>query len=365
MASFARRDINLMIANFKRALLPLIIMGISLGLIAGIGIGDAYKTVVNLKIEGVYALGKTVQSVVDSFLGSGVSLKQFTGFGRISSMIVASDPSITGVSIIDNQGKPVFSYAQKPWELQFTPSTTKPEPPFTLHKNSDFFLISIPLSDKFEKAGKLQLVISKASIKKKLITSFRPVFALILLCCLIFPGQIFFIEKKQSKLKQQRMRITLSYAFSILIISGVVFFSLIQIYNQAIQEKTHNLTNSMTHKLSYIKKLGLNVESFTGIDQLFATYQKANPEISFITLTKNDRLILKTNPRERQKNRPMIALTRSCQGLDITVGIDRTLIYRKLRKSSENFLILMVAAAFIAALFLNLMFNIGRQKKRF
>ncbi len=345
----------------KQALISFCIIGICLCLIAGIGVGEAYRTHSSLKVEGVYALGNTIKSVVDSFLGAGVSLRQFTGFDRVSAMILESDSSISGMGIVDNSGAPIFSCGQKPWEIKEAwPGS--PDPRFFLDETQDYFRLTIPLAGKIEQAGSLQLVVQKTSIRQKTMAVFKLVFVLVAFLSLLFPVQIYLV--KRIKIQHPKLWISICYSISTLLVTLLVGFSLIRIYNHAIEEKTQNLTNSLTHKLSYVKKLGLDMERFTGIDRLLGAYRELNPEISLIELKENHRRIARAVTGDLKNQNGYVRHTQAFKDLNITVWVDKTFVYKKMWTSSKNFLILLVASFFMSALFLNLMFTFTRAKPR-
>jgi ABC-type uncharacterized transport system substrate-binding protein/MFS family permease len=349
--------------KIKTAIISLLILGFSLALITGIGIGEAHRTYLKLKIEGVYALGETVKSVVDSFLGAGVPLKQFIGFDTVSRMILTSDNTISSMRIVDNHKSAIFSSDPDSHVKLFFPSKSQDTlKRFLTDENKNLYRINIPLKNKFEKAGELQFEILKKPINDRILKMFKPFFPIVLAVMGLFLILIYSFEKKG--LKNQKFWVTLAYSFSTLIVSFTILFSLIHIYSDGIQKKTHNLANSLAYKLSIVKKLDLKINSFKGIDQLFDQYKQLNNEISYIDLKIKNEIVVHTGKSDLKKVSEYIRHTKHLKDLEITVWVSKRTVYKNLWRSSKNFLILLVAAFFIAALFLNLMFTFAEKQKQ-
>ncbi|MCP3941784.1 MAG: MFS transporter [Desulfobacteraceae bacterium] len=349
-------------AKVKKTFLSLFILGFSLFLFTSIGIGEAYRTYSKLKMEEVYAIGETIKSVVDSFLGAGVPLKQFTGFDTVSSMILDIDSSITNMSIVDNHNRKIFPSGPDPEIESFRPAKNQDlQNRFITDENKNFYRISIPLESKFEKVGELRFEILRNTITKKILDAFKPVFVVILIVMGLFWIQIYLIDKKG--IKNQKLWFTLAYIFSTVIVSLFILFALINIYNNGIQKRTQNLANSLTHKLSYIKKLDLDINSFKGIDKLFNQYNQLNKEISYIALKVNNKVVIHTNTTGLKKASDYIRYTKHLNHLAITIWVDKQIIYKNLWLDSKAFLILFVAAFFMAALCLNLLFAFAEEKR--
>ncbi len=348
--------------KLKKAIISLLILGVALAFITGIGVGEAYRTYSKLKIEGCYGLGETIKSVVDSFLGAGVPLKQFSGFDTVSKMVLTSDPSIHRMTIVNNLNEVVFSSNPGLGQGVFRPSKRQDgKKRFITDDNDDYFRIRIPLETKFEKAGELRLEIEKRSINDRIAKTFKPLGFILLAVILLYLIQIYIVDRRG--LKNQKFWVTVTYSMANLIVIFTILFSLIDIYNEGIQKKTDNLTSSLAHKLSYIKKLDLEIDSFKGIDTLFDQYRHLNNEISYIALKVNGKVIVDTSKEVPGKASDYIRYARQLDDHEIFVWVDKKIVYKNLWRSSKNFLILFVAALFMSALFLNLMFTLsGKQK---
>ena len=348
--------------KIRRAIISLFILGFSLSLFTGIGIGEAYRTYSKLKIEGVYAIGQTIKSVVDSFLGAGVPLKQFAGFDTVSSMVLETDSSISNMRIENNLNQTIFSSDKGSGIASFQRSKNQDrQNRFVTEETKTVYRIGIPLESKFEKVGELRFEILRSTIHEKIITSFKPVFITVLIVMLLFLIQLYIIDRKG--LKRQKFWFTLTYVFSIIIVSLSILFALINIYNDGIQKKTQNLADSLCHKLSYIQKLDLDINSFKGIDTLFNQYKQLNEEISYIALKVNGKVAIQTEKKGLKKASGYIRHTKHLAQIEITVWVDKQIIYGTLWQSSKTLLILFVAASFMAALFLNLLFAFSGKLK--
>ncbi|RLB93452.1 MAG: hypothetical protein DRH26_03810, partial [Deltaproteobacteria bacterium] len=347
--------------KIKQGITSLLILGLSLFLFMGIGIGEAHRTYSKLKLEGVYALGETIKSVVDSFLGAGIPLKQFVGFDTVSSMILDIDDSILNIRIADNYDRTIFSSDTNPRAAQFHRSKNQDsQKRFITEQNKTIYRISIPLENKFEKAGELRFEILRKFINAEIFKVFKPVFVVVLIVMGLFLIVIYLIDK--IRLKNQKLWVTLMYSLSTLIVAFFILYSLIHIYNDNIFKKTQDLTNSLAYKLSYIKKLDLEIDSFKGIDKLFNKYKQLNTEISYIDLKVNNKVLAHTENIDFNKTLGYIQYTKHLNDFEITIWVDKQIIYKNLWRSSKNCLILFVASFFMAALFLNLLFTFAGKK---
>ncbi len=349
--------------RLKKGFLSFVILALSLAFFTGIGLGEANRTYSKLKLEGVYALGETIKSVVDSFLGAGVPLSQFVGFDNVAAMVLEVDPSIFSMQIANNHGEIIFSDGAEASFQPFTPSKKiDSQQRYRIEENERFYRISIPLENKFEKSGELQLNVLKKQIHEKLLHSFRGVFAMIAAAVVLFLLLITYIDAK--RLKRQKFWFSSAYASAVLLVAVFMLVTLIQIYFDGIQAKTGNLANSLAYKLSSIQKLDLDIDSFKGIDKLFQRYQDLNPEIHDVVLESGSDVLVRTQAAETGNTGSFIRHAKHFQDHTIRVRVDKGIVYANLWRSFKSFLILFVAALFMAALFLNLLFAVQRSRSR-
>ena len=81
-------------------------------LFAYVGYGEATRVYVQIRLERLEQLGATLQTVVDQFAKSWLSLDQFGGFDRRGTQLREVDPAILATAIVDVNGKPIACEAE-------------------------------------------------------------------------------------------------------------------------------------------------------------------------------------------------------------------------------------------------------------
>ncbi len=350
-----------------------LVLALSLLLLAYVGIAEAYRTYPRFEIDKLAAQGEVVKNPIETFLVAGLPLEQFPGFLTLTQPLLASDRSISQVRVTNTEAQVTFVSTQPKGNVSayasslFVPSKLQDkESHYQIVENDSFYQVILPLQNKFEKVGQLEMAIGKAAIAQQINTHFAQVAIAIVFFLLLYALLAFFGYRRW---KGQGSRVLdISYGFIFLVVAIIVTVSLTHLYAQGIKGKTRALAHSLTERLNAALELNLDLSNFEGLNEAFADYQKINPDISFIALTSNDRLVLHTDPKRigtSWKPQPDnyeydINLNAPNSGslalhVAVRIGIPKQIIYAKLWRSVKNFFVLFVASGFLAVLFSKLL----------
>jgi hypothetical protein len=149
-------------------------------------------------------------------------------------------------------------------------------------------------------------------------------------------------------------------AWLALLMTGATLAVLYHVYAESTRGKADVLALSLAERLGQSVDLGLDLNSFERIDQLFAEYQRSNPDVGFVTLVVGNVVTLHTDP-EAERARwlpPGDSFTATVEvqprrvfssQVRVALGIERMLVYREVAYSAAR---LSLAAAVLAAVWL-------------
>ena len=349
-------------------IVPVTVLLISLILLLYIGYGEAYRTYPNLQFETLAAVGEMAQNRINTFLRTGFPLNQFPGFLHLTDPLIESEVSISEIRAVDKNNRIVFFNGTR---SQLTPTTIMAAKPFEtglqeerakyhVYADETFYIVSLPLRNKFEEVGSLQIVTEKSIIKERINASFKPGIYVIVGLLILYGA---FILLTQERWKEKgRLWLTLSYSTVFLAMAAFVMFTLIGIFSSGVQGKIKALSRSLSERIDATLSIGLDISMFSGLEDAFSEYQELNPEISFIALTEDNIIRIHTNSEFIGKQwEPPDSDFQFSQKLyslsgekNIHIGIPRSIINKKLWRYAKNFLILLIASGFLSALFLSL-----------
>ena len=339
----------------------LLVSTISLFLLLYIGFGEAHRTYEQLQAEKLMAQGQIVQTTMEKVLRSGLPLKQYAGFNKLVDGILASDKSITVIIAYDRDDKPVFSSAEKTIPL-LTSLDGSPGNESLQRLAEKYLQVSLPLSNRFEQIGSLSLSVPRSLIHERLEACFKTLFLAGAALSLLFA--MFVSLLKPSLQNRKAPWIQISFGATFVIMSMLIVTSLVSLYSEGTQAKTRALADSLGYRLADIVSYNLAIKDIVGLDQLFADYQRLNPEIESAALIVNDKVAIHTNPEQIDKpwvqNRSsyqyIVDLTppNSIRQVRTAVSLPFDVVFNRTTRSIKNFAALFLASAFLAGLFLQL-----------
>lgn len=373
-----------------------LVLSISLGLLIFIGLGEARRTYPLFAVEKLAAQGELVQTAMRSFLLADLPLNQYPGFNTVSQPILNSDPNIYAIYVTNVPGQVVF--AQGPGAGQVDaiqadqqPSAIQPDDQrYRVTENEAYYQVSFELSNRFDQVGSLYIALPKAVVQETINSAFLPVQggAVIVVCLymiFLFATSSRWMVKEEededdpfvkpgekvpatppSGWQEAGMKlITFSYAAGFLVVAALVIVTLTNIYQDGMRGKIRALADSLGYRLNSALDLGLGIDDFTGIEQIFDGYRASNPDLSYVVLTIDDNVVIHTDPTQNgtrwvlQGNQfdEKASLTQDMQSernLYLHLGIPKSVIYNRLLTSARNFIALFVATAFLSSLFFSL-----------
>ena len=359
----------------------MIVLALSLFLLIFVGIGDANRVFPKLHINKITAFGEIVRNSINSFLISGLPLKQFVGFATLARPLLETERAIQRMEVVDNNGNVVFQLMlnEREWEvdqLSFKQGKLDLKGAETeVLENSLFYRISFPLRNKFEKVGSLNLYSPRSIPSDAVGLKFRLIWIVFGALILAFAVLLAFFFRKEGR--GVKFGIPLSFIGTFLILAGFIMYTLINLYSVGIQARTQAMAKSLSQRLNTAIDLGLEIPDFTGIDAIFDEYKNINPDISFIALTEKSKIIIHTDkskiatisvPSEKdfEYQIPLLASLQDSDvagALKIGVAIPRDIIRSQLIRSGKNFVVLLIASAFLSIIFMNLLKSIRQSRE--
>ena len=339
----------------------LLVSGLSLLLLIYIGFGEAQRTYEQLHYEKLMAQGQIIQNAMGKVLRPGLPLKQYVGFNTLCGRILASDKSISVIIAFDRNQVPIFNCGEEvvqPFSSGSSFSRNVRPGDFA----DKYLQVNLPLSNRFEQIGSLVLAVPKSLITQRIISSFDTLFVTGAALSIIFSLFITFFRPQLEKKKSPWLQIY--FAATFLWMSIIIVISLVILYSEGTQAKTKALADTLGFRLADIVSFNLVIEDIVGLDQLFADYQRLNPDIEAAALIINDKVAIHTDPE--QVGQPWVHDNTSYEYIvDLTppgsirtirtaVALPFDVVYKRIMRSIKNFAALFVASAFLAGLFLQL-----------
>ena len=349
----------------------LIVLALSLALLIYVGIGDANRVYPKFYIDKIESIGEIVQNSINSYLLSGLPLKQYVGFTNLSSSLLKTEEAIQRMEVIDENDNTIFENSQISSDLFDIYSSS-----YTIDKyidkenifsNYDYYKIVLPIENKFETVGYLNIYPLK-SIPQEMITEKFSIILYVSLGIVAFFAILMTILFRKVG-KKTKFGVQILYIISFLILAGYIMFLLFNLYGEGIRDRTQAMANSLSQRLNEAIDLNLELSDFTGIEEVFNDYKDINTDISYISLAEKNQILIHTEDSlidTARSERPdffeePIHLEGNFE-LTISVGIPKDIITAQLFRSGKNFLVLLLASAFLAILFLNLLMSVKKAK---
>jgi MFS family permease len=353
---------------------PVIVLFLSLLLLVYVGYGEANRTYPGFQFDKLSAQGEILKTSIETYLQSGSPLKRYIGFAPLTSPILDADASISEIRVVSGSGKTVFTNGRsgatvKPISGEFTISNLdKPYNNYRVFENDHYYKIVLPLNNKFEAVGQLWITTPKLTIKTYLNTHFTRVLTYMAVLLVIFAGLFMLFEKGLSNTMKYFQEMSFGLAFAIM--SIIVVLTLVTIFTTGIQGKTGALANSLAKRLDTALELGLELDDFTGLDEVFQIYKDLNSDISDIGITENEAILIHSDTQKVGKTwlndtSQYVVDVQMGDGKNVKlvhVGIPKKAIYSKLARSIKNFVVLFAASAFLAFLFLNIQKSLAHKQ---
>lgn len=285
--------------NLKTILSLQAVMGLSIGLLLFVGIGESYRVSPMLLLTNICNQAELLKSSIDANLKLGVPI-EFQGFGLQAQKLAEQSEQIYRVDIDSNVrnrntavgaanaasaatqnlscsmgDKALLRALTIDWKgLAF--ESNKPGQ----HRQ---YQIKLILDDKIGPVGQLIVNPTPGIFNQVINDQFRPVVIFSLLLIVFVPIGIALAQHFVS-LHPVRLQKTL-YHLTFVVVGFFIIINLIQLYASGIKGQSFSLANSLEARLNTPFKLGFDIDrDLSGIDTLFQDYRLKNQDISHIYL---------------------------------------------------------------------------------
>ena len=354
--------------NTNTVLQPLValvfVLAVALVLMIYVASVDARQSYGALLLERIVSSAEIIEYAVEPLLQSGLPLSQLVGFDAITDPIISAEEVIYDISIVDTTQSVLFQNSKE----DYIPVALND---YTMHENNierkdvmvyrsdDAFQVRVPLDARFDQPGTLLLTTPDFVVSQFINNRLR---AVMLFALFVVAGYTVVLLSMLRNKNSTTLLVSLVYNISMAIVAMVLIISLIQIYSSGVQQQAKALVDSLSVRLGAIYNIGLNIEDFSGIDEVFVNYKRLNPDIEFISLARNNMVVVHTDPAElstpSEADYRMIEYTERI-GLDsdiaISVAIPRNLIFIRLIRNIKNLGVLFLASAFLSWLLLRIL----------
>jgi hypothetical protein len=346
------------------------------GLLLGVGYVEARYQLVRNQIERVAAEADLLRTGIETFLSAGLPLDDFLGFPALSAATFAADPALSRIVVLDQWGQPAFSAPDPGTMTGWQPAAFLAPLPHlpgeprwmagegqALAAVADSFRVTVPLRNRFEMVGQVALSTPRALADDVL----RPVgigvaAALVLLTLAYYPLARGRIARGDAPAAGAFNGHACGLA---LLMAAVMLGALAWVYAGSMRDKAEVLARSLGERLGQSVDLGLDLNSFEGIDRLFQEYRRSNPDVGFVSLIVGNVVTLATGEhaergRWQEPDDSFTAIVEVqprrvfASQVRVALGIERVLVYRAVAYSAVRMLLAAAVLTVVWLIVLNL-----------
>ncbi len=351
-----------------------VVMWLSLLLLIYVALGEGSRIYERFQGDKLAGQVQVVQNTMQTFLRSGLPLKQFVGFNTIAEPILSADETISTLSVSDPAGKQVFfagdidvgqaitnarandaSSGDKGTKKDVVITTRG----FRMLEVADHYLISVPLRDKFETVGSLVITMPQSVVSQEVASLFDPLLLYSPIPAVFFAAFIALFGPRMQGRRLPWAQITFATMF--LAASVGIILTLVSLYSDGAQAKARALASTLGQRLSDVVAFNINLSEISGLERTFGEYLEVNPDLSAAALTQDGKILIHTDSAMIGENwvsstenyAYVVNLTPedSPRRLDVAVELPSAIVLEQVLRSVKNFAALFIASAFLATLF--------------
>ncbi|WNG17560.1 MFS transporter [Cystobacter fuscus] len=351
----------------------LLVLSVSLGGVVYVGFHEACRGYARLQFERLAAQGAIIKGPVEMLLRVGVALEQFTGFTNLARALREADPALERIRIIDARGNLLFSEppSRQPVEDRAPIFSNKR---IEILEDARSFHVRLPLEDRFETVGHLELVLPREVVTQRVEQRFQPLFTL-LGACILLQGVILYATQRLW-LRRARRWLGLFLGVSFLGMALVTTLALADIYSEGLRQGTSSRAHSLARRLNEAARLGLTLADVRGLDTLLREYQRSNGDLGSLALIADERVLIHTDAsqsgarresaRERFDYAIDLELTDGPWNTPVRLEVSAATgaLHVRLWRSCRNFLLLFVSLGLLGLLLLNALTALPRPGAR-
>lgn len=315
------------VRQHSRLILGALLVLVSLSLIFVVGYAQALKGYQQQSRDAVLAQTEAARIGLEQILSSGVPLQDIAGLEKVLSPIVDADRSVVDIRVISGQQE-LYRYTTDDFEAS---------------------RISIPLRNKFTQVGSLEVLLSDVEVTKAINESFAPMAWLIAISVALFVFMV--LQSQQAKIYFTAFGVVfIAMSFSVILMVGAL-------YKSGLENKANSMASIVTHRLSPVLNLGIDPERVSGMDEMLASFRKANDEVSSITVEHQSLVIARSATEGEMMGAESVAQfpISDSMGNQVTISFHPKVLLSQLINILKNFAILFAGCAFICFAFIRLL----------
>lgn len=335
---------------------------LALALLVFVGWGEAKRTYPGFIIDKMTAEAEIVRSAMDSHLRAGLPLRAYPGFGRIAAPILKTDSAVAAIIVRDAAGAPVFAAG---------PAAAALTGPGADRSDADWARVALPLQNRFEKVGELEVAMARADLTGPIDALFPRLAGLAGALALAF-GVFAHRAAPRERAGGLASRIVGVYALIFVLAAAGVAAGLVSLYADGAQAKAKALSVSLGQRIAPLFAYGLTLDDVGGIDAMLADYRRADSDIAEVALMRGGRVVAHSDPelvggpwRPAAGSYEYIVTVAAGQGDDavsVGVALPAVVVWKAIGRSVKNFAALLLASGLFAAVFLNVARSFGRER---
>ncbi|HYE01053.1 MAG TPA: MFS transporter [Alphaproteobacteria bacterium] len=331
------------------AVLPMLAVTLaSLLLLVYTGYGEASRVYPKMRLERVASLGDALHGSIETFMQTGLPLRQFIGFAGQAEQIGRIDPAIAGVAVQDQTGARVFAFPQGLPQLPGEASRLALGGAATVAEDGARYAVSLPIRDKFGPAGSAALAVDRQIIESRIAEAFKPVFVAAGLALAAY------LALQLTSSRPGGRRETFGFVAAFLVVAATLIYALFGLFAEGVRAKTEGLAQSVAGRLGAAAELGIDLASFDGVDRVLAGYIAANPELSYAALVRGGTAAIHTDatraglPYAADPDSYEFAVALPGAGGDrVALAVPKAAVFDALWRSGKNFVVLFIASGIL------------------
>ncbi|OEE66110.1 MFS transporter [Enterovibrio norvegicus FF-33] len=311
----------------SRVLFGILLLGLSLFLVVFVGYAQTLKSYQHQTREAILAQAEVAKLNIEQVLSSGVPLQDIAGLQALLSPIADTDPSVVDLRLTSGETE-LYRYTNTVIEGNF---------------------ITIPLNNKFSRAGSLDILLSDAPIKEKVDASFLTLLWAMVVLLSLFIWSI--------TLNQSGSRYLKSFSVIFLTMTMLVVILVTVLLKQSLENKADSMANLIGHRLAPVLQADIDPALVGGMDQMLADFIRSNKEVGSLTVFVNDRAIARSEDGQLSQVLSQFAEYESedDKGNVVHIAFHPEVLLGQLLKVLKSFAILFGGCAFVCFAFVKLL----------
>lgn len=254
-------------------------------LLAAVGWGDASRFYPRLMVERVAVVASTIAAPIAAYAEMGLPLGDFTGFQTRARAARAAAPEIEGVAIHSLAGGDLYSdltaEGQAAAKAEATPTRFEVAG-VSLRDVGETLILTQPIENRFGRVGEIEILIDRASLEREVERRLAPMAAAAPAAALAALILLAFLYVPDARRRVRRAEAVAGVSFAVF--AAAMLLLVFDLYRDGATSKTDAFALAMANRLSAATEIGLDPQSFAGLDRVLDAYLADRGEISRIAV---------------------------------------------------------------------------------